>query len=98
MGSFISAIQLCEHFRPLSISRIVQKHRTISRQENITYSSPIPAVSGGFSSLSPLPTPERVYGRTANADVTTKVLGWIDYQIFFAPGLRAQVELRYYHA
>ena len=41
-------------------------HRTISRQENITYSSP--------DGLTPdsLPPPQRVYGRTY-ADVITKI-------------------------
>ena len=56
---------------------VVQMHRTISHQENITYSIPRPAVSGECTDRRPTLSSQR------------KFLRWIGYQIFLAMGLRS---------
>ena len=65
---------------------VAQMHRTMSRQEDITFSSP--------DGLTPdsLPSPQRVYRRTLTSQ--PKFLGWIVYQIFLAMGLRYNLPFR----
>ena len=60
-------------------TRVAQMHRTISGQENITYSSP-DGLTPGSLLFPPLPPPQRMYGRTLTSQ--PKFLGWKVYEIF----------------
>ena len=58
-------------------TRVAQMHRTISGQENITYSSPNGLTPGSLL-FPPLP-PQRMYGRTLTSQ--PKFLGWKVHEI-----------------
>ena len=67
------------HF-PAQKTRVAQMHRKVSCQENITYSSPRTA-------WHLIPFPQRVYGRTEYADVTTKISGMDSLPNYLRMGL-----------
>ena len=69
------------HF-PAQKTRVAQMHRKVSCQENITYSYPRTA-----RHLIPFPHPQRVYGRTEYADVTTKISGMDSLPNYLRMGL-----------
>ena len=71
-------------------TRVAQMHRTISRQENITDTSPRRADSW-FPSL-PSPSKECMGWRRLTSQ--PKFPGWMVYQIFLAMGLRSRARGR----